>query len=1217
MGSNRASRRCLLLFAFLLLIVALTFAAGGSVLAAPATIYVNAAAAGADTGTSWADAYQDLQDALATAASGDQIWVATGTYWPTPGTDRTVSFELKSEVALYGGFPASGDPEWVDRDWVANETILSGDLVTEGDTSDNSYRVVVCVNHTGAVLDGFTITGGNADGPLTLSPPSPAPVDRYDCGAGVYSEGNATFRHLVIESNQTRTGTDNADSRLGGGGMMLYYSTAVLDDVTFRNNSVTRVSPLSATGCGGGLLIAGAFAPALHLVTFANNQAEGHGGGLYVRDGSAVLDDVVFEENRATHGGGIYFYTGGATVKNAVFKNNEAVSQGGAIKVDGQNVSDTTTLANCLFAGNYCSENSVTLGGALNVAAYNVEVSNSTFTQNSAYAGGAVAVLPDHDPHLTLTNSILWGNTATIPTHEDVYGSNRAELSYCIYDPTKSSAVTGGVTNLNAEPLFVGAGDYSLSPTSPAIDAGDNSAVPAGITTDLAGKSRIINGRVDMGAYEYGEAPAITSADSTTFIAGTFGSFPITATGWPVPAISIAGAPHGITFTDNGDGTATFSGAPVANTGGIWTFTVTAANGVSPDATQTLTVTINEAPVMKSATEATFTTGTAGSFYIVAWGAPIPSLSYTGTLPSGVVFTTYPNGIASLSGTPAAGTGGIYPLSIKAVNGISPDASQSFTLTVIESNRAPTDISLSSTSLPENAGPNALVGTLSGTDPDVGDSLTFSLPAATDDNTLFNISGTELRANASFDYEAKSSYTITVRVTDAGGLSYDEQFVISVTDVNQAPTITSNGSGATASVAIDEGTTFVTTVTAADPNGDALTYSIAGGVDAALFTIDPARGTLRFLHAPDFYGPEDADHDNVYEVTVRVTDDGAPALADTQTLSVTVLRVQPPVPVEHSPHITSNGGGDAAYISVPENTTAVTTVTGVDPDGDSLTYGIFGGPDAAMFGISASTGVLSFLSAPDYEHPADADRNNVYLVTVLVSDGSFRDVQAISVTVTNVDEQAPPVSNRWTDITDDQWQTIYGVTAAEIDRVADGGADGAFRPNALITRAQFTKMVVDGLGIAKAVYGPPIFMDVPAGHVFFPWIQGGAQAGLLSGFAGNSYRPEQPITRQQANTILGRYLSAKELADRGFIQGSRATYPTLADWYAAEGAAVLAPFADRSLLAAVHAPQTAYLVYHQVVQGSVGGTGLHLMPLSNLTRAQAAVMIVRLGQDIP
>jgi len=409
----------------------------------------------------------------------------------------------------------------------------------------------------------------------------------------------------------------------------------------------------------------------------------------------------------------------------------------------------------------------------------------------------------------------------------------------------------------------------------------------------------------------------------------------------------------------------------------------------------------------------------------------------------------------------------------------------------------------------------------------------------------------------------------------------------------------------------------VTTVTAADPNGDALTYSIAGGVDAALFTIDPARGTVRFLHAPDFYGPEDSDHDNVYEVTVRVTDDGDPALADTQTLSVTVLRVQLPVPVEHSPHITSNGGGDAAYISVPENTTAVTTVTGVDPDGDSLTYGVFGGPDAAMFGISASTGVLSFLSAPDYEHPADADRNNVYLVTVLVSDGSFRDVQAISVTVTNVDEQAPPVSNRWTDITDDQWQTIYGVTAAEIDRVADGGADGAFRPNALITRAQFTKMVVDGLGIAKAVYGPPIFMDVPAGHVFFPWIQGGAQAGLLSGFAGNSYRPEQPITRQQANTILGRYLSAKELADRGFIQGSRATYPTLADWYAAEGAAVLAPFADRSLLAAVHAPQTAYLVCHQVVQGSVSGTGLHLMPLSNLTRAQAAVMIVRLGQDIP
>ncbi len=101
-------------------------------------------------------------------------------------------------------------------------------------------------------------------------------------------------------------------------------------------------------------------------------------------------------------------------------------------------------------------------------------------------------------------------------------------------------------------------------------------------------------------------------------------------------------------------------------------------------------------------------------------------------------------------------------------------------------NQAPTNIILSGATLAENAGTNAVIGTFSAEDPDTGDTFSFSLPSDLNDNSRFNVNGTSLRANASFDFEAGSTYTITARVTDAGGLTFDRQFTISITDVNEA-----------------------------------------------------------------------------------------------------------------------------------------------------------------------------------------------------------------------------------------------------------------------------------------------------------------------------------------------------------------------------------------------------------------------------------------------
>ncbi|MDB5870630.1 MAG: glycosyl hydrolase, partial [Ramlibacter sp.] len=132
----------------------------------------------------------------------------------------------------------------------------------------------------------------------------------------------------------------------------------------------------------------------------------------------------------------------------------------------------------------------------------------------------------------------------------------------------------------------------------------------------------------------------------------------------------------------------------------------------------------------------------------------------------------------------------------------------------------------------------------------------------------------------------------------------------------------------------------------------------------------------------------------------------------TKIAGATVGDLIPGVPVDGGgggipqapPVINSDGGGDTASIDVPENSTVVTTVTATDINADVLTYSIVGGADASKFAIDASTGELSFISAPNFEAPADAGGNNVYDVVVQVSDGVFNDTQTIAVNVTNVSE---------------------------------------------------------------------------------------------------------------------------------------------------------------------------------------------------------------------
>ncbi|WP_308874210.1 cadherin repeat domain-containing protein [Thiothrix subterranea] len=294
-----------------------------------------------------------------------------------------------------------------------------------------------------------------------------------------------------------------------------------------------------------------------------------------------------------------------------------------------------------------------------------------------------------------------------------------------------------------------------------------------------------------------------------------------------------------------------------------------------------------------------------------------------------------------------------------------------FTIVITDANDAPIIISdggedIARLSVAENT---TAVTTVTSADQD-GDTLNYTISGG-DDAGLFTLDPVtgELTFTLAPDFEnpldtnGDNVYDIIVTVSDGRGGIDTQQLAISVTDTNESPRITSNGGSPSGALIIEENNTEVTTVIATDPDtGDVLTYSISGGADAELFTLDPVSGALVFKITPDFENPEDTDTDNRYEVELTATD--RHGNTDTQTLIINITDSN------DAPLITSDGGEAVANLSVDENTTAVTTVTSTDQDGNTLSYNISGGADATLFSIDPNTGVLTFIASPTLKTPA-------------------------------------------------------------------------------------------------------------------------------------------------------------------------------------------------------------------------------------------------------
>ena len=248
--------------------------------ASASVIFADAGAAGADNGTSWTDAYVDLQDALAdAAASGGSvtaIWVAAGVYWPAgPGGAVTATFGLIDSVDLVGGLAGTEDPltfDLADRDFETNETILSGDL--DGDDgpgftniADNVYHVTDgSGNDATATIDGFTITAGNA---RTGSNP-----ERLGGGMVTRGPGGPTIRNCIFRENK---------AEFGGGLFADNASGPTVENCTFVGNLGVQQAGGMYTNSTPGTQIIGC--------TFVGNSGP-FGGGLYARQKVLVANCV-------------------------------------------------------------------------------------------------------------------------------------------------------------------------------------------------------------------------------------------------------------------------------------------------------------------------------------------------------------------------------------------------------------------------------------------------------------------------------------------------------------------------------------------------------------------------------------------------------------------------------------------------------------------------------------------------------------------------------------------------------------------------------------------------------------------------------------------------------------------------------------------------------------------------------------------------------------
>ncbi|MFZ1753801.1 MAG: hypothetical protein WBO46_07795 [Caldilineaceae bacterium] len=467
---------------FLLTLALLCFAPLSTANAQPrtgtaTTHFVKAGANSNGTGTSWANAFPKLQDALAVAQSGDEIWVAAGVYTPE---NAQSSFTLVDGVAIYGGF-AGNEIARSARNWKTNLTVLSGDVDGDDLNSDGNFisesvtdilgtnsDVVVASNGVSRAtrLDGVIVTGGKGGN-----------------GAGMNNQNSSspTVANVIFWGN-------HAGSH--GGGMYNNNSSPLLRDVVFMNNQAGR---------GGGIANLASSSPVLVNVTFTGNRVVNQGGGMHSVNSTSTLWNVSFFGNHADgEGGGMNNDMGDASLTNVVFVGNTTATTvgGGMTNVNG----GTLILTNLTFVDNRSTDS----GGAMYNYNTTPAIRNTIFWNNGgSESGSQINGKPEG-----IRNSLIQGDSNTDGGNLD--GTLESNNPRFVRQPSDGGDGWGVGNNddygdlrlLNSSAL-IGKGNNSFLPADAQdLDGDANTSEP--LPVDRGGHTRVVDGTVDLGAYEYG-----------------------------------------------------------------------------------------------------------------------------------------------------------------------------------------------------------------------------------------------------------------------------------------------------------------------------------------------------------------------------------------------------------------------------------------------------------------------------------------------------------------------------------------------------------------------------------------------------------------------------------------------------------------------------------------------------------------------------------------
>lgn len=531
-----------------------------------AILHVDDDASPGGDGSTWPTAFDSLQaglDAAAVIATTEpvELRVAQGRYVPTKRTDeadpRSATFQLLNNVSLLGGFAGVGAANPDLRDLDVFETILTGDISGDdgpdfANYGENTYHVTTgSGTDASAVMDGVTIAGGSTSvsnrgldllgGGMLNVEGSPTirncwfRANRGSYGGAMYNRNShPLIQRCRFTGNGANTPAPNVHVGQGGSIRNQLGSKPLIEDCEFFENTAVN---------GAGVACTADAEAHVHRSVFIQNSAEASAAMIADSGLFHVVEDCVFEGNITTIGAGAatLVVSEHGRVARCEFRNNRTIMAVGALSLGGDYQSTSTfTVVDCKFAGNTAE----TYIGALSCAGFlAATVVNCEFIRNGANQSGGVFVSPSSSAQITNCSFIgQVGGAITVQT------MGMAEVVNCVIanstpssitwldstDPplhldVQSSCIQGGWSglgsnNIDLDPMFIqpGCGNLRLAHGSPCIDTGDNSAVPPDVTTDLDGQPRILNGIVDMGAYEGGHDMLPPTACESDLDAGEF-----------------------------------------------------------------------------------------------------------------------------------------------------------------------------------------------------------------------------------------------------------------------------------------------------------------------------------------------------------------------------------------------------------------------------------------------------------------------------------------------------------------------------------------------------------------------------------------------------------------------------------------------------------------------------------------------------------------------